>query len=50
MDGLPSTVTNGSIYKISFPAKISCHVPQKKNMADVVTSDIAYSLLVIYQA
>ena len=30
MGGLPSTVPNESIFRISVPAKISCHGPEKK--------------------
>ena len=40
MCGLPSTVINESI---PIPAKISCYVPEKKNMAEAVTSDMASS-------
>ena len=28
MGGLPSTVTNDSIFRTLFPTKISCHVPE----------------------
>ena len=42
MGGLPSTVTNESIFRIPVPAKISCHVPEK-NMAEAVTPDMASS-------
>ena len=38
MGGLPSTVTNKSFFRITVPAKISCHVPE--NMAEAVTRDI----------
>ena len=42
MNGLPSTVTNKSIFRIPFPGKISCHVPEK-NMAESVTRDMTSS-------
>ena len=42
MGGLPSTVTNESIFRIPVPAKISCHVPEE-NMAEAVTRDMASS-------
>ena len=42
MNGLPSTVTNQSIFRIPIPAKIKCHVPEK-NMAEAVTRDMASS-------
>ena len=42
MGGLPSTVTNESIFQIPVPAKISCRVPEN-NMTDVVTRDMASS-------
>ena len=42
MGGLPSTVTNESIFRIPVPAKISRHVSEK-NMAEAVTRDIASS-------
>ena len=29
MGGVPSTVTNESIFRIPVPAKISCYVPEK---------------------
>ena len=41
MGGLPSTVTNESIFRIPVPAKISCHVPEKHDRA--VTRDVASS-------
>ena len=37
MNGLPSTVTNKFIFRIPFPGKISCHVPEK-NVAESVTN------------
>ena len=40
MDGFPSAVTNESLFRIPFPAKISCHVPEQ-NMTKVVTRDMA---------
>ena len=42
MGGLPSTVSNESIFRIPVPAKTSCHVPEKK-MAEAVTRDSASS-------
>ena len=42
MGGVPSTVTNKSIYRIPVPAKISCVVPEK-NMAEAVRRDMASS-------
>ena len=41
MGGLPSTVTNESIFRIPVPAKIS-YVPEK-NMAETVRRDMAFS-------
>ena len=48
MGGLPSTVTNESIFRIlvPVPVEISCHVPEKKNMAVAVTRDF-FSLVKI---
>ena len=42
MGGLPSTVTNESIFRIPVTAKISCHDPEK-DMAEAVTHDMASS-------
>ena len=42
MCGVPSTVTNESIFRIPVPAKISCHVPEN-NMTEAVTRDMASS-------
>ena len=42
MGGLPSTVTNESIFRINVLAKISCHVPEN-NRAEAVTRDMASS-------
>ena len=44
MDGLPSTVTNESIFRmhVPVPAKISCHVPEKIK-AEAVMYDMASS-------
>ena len=42
MGGLPSTVTNDSLFRIPVPAKISCHVSDK-NMAEAVTRDMVSS-------
>ena len=42
MNGLPSTVTNKSIFRIPFPRKISCHGPEK-NMSESVTRDMTSS-------
>ena len=42
MSGLPSTVTNESIFRIPVPAKISCYVPEKtwqKQTRDMASSD-----------
>ena len=40
MGGLPITVTNESIFRITVHAKISCHVPEK-SLAEAVTRDMA---------
>ena len=42
MSWLLSTITNESIFRIPVPAKISCHVSEKK-MAEVVTRDVPSS-------
>ena len=42
MDGLPSTVTNESIFRMPVPAKISCHIAEK-DMAEAVMRDMASS-------
>ena len=42
MGGLPSKVINESIFRITVPSKISCHVPEK-NVAEAVTRDMASS-------
>ena len=42
MNGLPSTVTNKFIFRIPFPGKISCNVPEK-NMAESVTRGMTSS-------
>ena len=42
MGGLPSTVTNESVFRIAVPAKNSCHIPES-NMIEAVTRDMASS-------